>query len=166
MRKKGAIELSMTTIIVIILGVVLLSLGLVFVKGIFSKITSISDQAFLVADQEIREKMGSDETFYVGGTNIELDAGKSITINTGIRNIAEKAGTSTKFTITGDCDCDEVEIIASETKKTIEEGERGGIPIVVVVNKIAQPGQICTCSIKAMKGSQEYEDEIIVVKVK
>jgi len=161
--KKGAIELSMTTIIVIILGVVLLSLGLVFVQGIFKKITTISDQAFLVADEEIRSKMGSDELFYIGGKNIELGAGKSITINTGIRNVGPG---STEFKITGVCENNKITVVSSNTAKTIKEGDKGGIPIIIQVDKTAIPGDITTCSIKAFKGSSSYADEIIVVTVK
>ena len=46
MTKKGAIELSMTTIIVIVLGVTLLILGFVFIKGIFGSLGGISDTTF------------------------------------------------------------------------------------------------------------------------
>ena len=53
--KRGAIELSMTTIIVIVLGVVLLSLGLMFVRGIFKQITDESDQIFAMSEEQISE---------------------------------------------------------------------------------------------------------------
>jgi len=53
--KKGAMELSMTTIIIIVLGVVLLSLGLAFVRGIFKKITDESDQIFAMSEEQITE---------------------------------------------------------------------------------------------------------------
>src|SRR3989344_2269144 len=46
MTKKGAIELSMTTIIVIVLGVTLLILGFAFIKGIFGKLEGISSTTF------------------------------------------------------------------------------------------------------------------------
>ena len=52
-QKKGAIELSMTTIIVIILGITLLSLGLIWVKGTFGDITRLSRSAFEQADGDI-----------------------------------------------------------------------------------------------------------------
>jgi hypothetical protein len=45
-NKRGAIELSMTTIIVIVIGVVLLSLGLLWVKNTFSKVGALTDDAF------------------------------------------------------------------------------------------------------------------------
>ena len=45
-NKKGAIELSMTTIIVIVMGVTLLILGITFVRTIFTKIQNISETTF------------------------------------------------------------------------------------------------------------------------
>ena len=48
--KKGAIELSMTTIIVIIMGITLLSLGLIWIRGTFSEITGLSKGAFEKAE--------------------------------------------------------------------------------------------------------------------
>jgi len=51
--KRGAIQLSMSTIIVVILGVVLLVLGLTFVSGIFEKIGGLTDEAFSNAAKEL-----------------------------------------------------------------------------------------------------------------
>jgi len=51
--KKGAIELSMSTIIVIIIGVTLLSLGLMWVRGLMGKTTSLTSGAFDQADAAI-----------------------------------------------------------------------------------------------------------------
>src|SRR3989338_7889465 len=85
MNKKGAIELSMTTIIVIVIGVVLLSLGLVWVRG-----------TFLQADQEIREKMGGDSKFYISGQTFDLKVKSKITINVGVQNTE---GTDASFTL-------------------------------------------------------------------
>ena len=62
--KRGAIELSMTTIIVVVIGVTLLTLGLTFVKNIMGGAEGISEEAFTEADRMIRDMMGSDEEFY------------------------------------------------------------------------------------------------------
>ena len=45
MDSKGAIEFSMTTIIVIIIGVAVLALGLTWIRGTFSQIGTISESA-------------------------------------------------------------------------------------------------------------------------
>ena len=46
MKKRGALELSVTTIVIVVIGVALLTLALVFVKGIFGKLTGLSDEIF------------------------------------------------------------------------------------------------------------------------
>ena len=51
--KRGAIQLSMSTIIVVILGVVLLVLGLTFVSGIFDKINPLTDGIITAGAEEL-----------------------------------------------------------------------------------------------------------------
>lgn len=46
MRKKGALELSINTIIIIVIGVALLSLGLIFVKNMFGQVGELSTNIF------------------------------------------------------------------------------------------------------------------------
>ena len=53
--KRGAIELSMTTIIVIIIGITLLSLGLIWVRGTFKNVTDLSEQSFEQAEGAISD---------------------------------------------------------------------------------------------------------------
>lgn len=55
MTKKGAIELSMSTIIVVILGITLLSLGLIWIRGTLGKVNDLSEGAFSLAKQEITD---------------------------------------------------------------------------------------------------------------
>lgn len=49
--KKGAIELSMTTIIVIVIGVTLLTLGILWVRGVIGNVSGLSDSAFEDAER-------------------------------------------------------------------------------------------------------------------
>src|SRR3989344_4872591 len=97
-QKKGALELSMTTIIVIVLGVTLLILGLAFIRGLFGRVCVLSDEAFRIAEQEIQGKMGPSDKFYVSGLRFEAEAGKSTPINLGVQNIGDTEGAAT-FTI-------------------------------------------------------------------
>ncbi len=59
--KKGAIELSMTTIIVIVIGITLLTLGLTWVRSSLGDVMDLTDRAFKMSDQEI-ENLFSDST--------------------------------------------------------------------------------------------------------
>ncbi len=95
--KKGAIELSMTTIIVIIIGVTLLSLGLFWVRGIFRDITSISDLGFEVAEKEIGNLLlDIDSYLTVSPDNVNVEQGryKKVTViiaNLGTDDLSVKA---------------------------------------------------------------------------
>ena len=74
--KKGAIEMSMTTIIVIIVGVVLLSLALFFVRSLFSQINEIKDDVFTRAQVDI-ENIGRSGKFSVSDIVRVKQGGKS-----------------------------------------------------------------------------------------
>ncbi|MBI2670582.1 hypothetical protein HYX18_01200 [Candidatus Woesearchaeota archaeon] len=53
MNKRGAVELSMTTIIVIVIGVTLLSLGLVWIRNTFGGVNELTDKIFAIGLEEI-----------------------------------------------------------------------------------------------------------------
>ncbi len=78
MNKRGALELSMNTIIIIVIGVVLLSLGLMFVRGIFTQTTDLSDKVFANANKELDSLGGSvDSALVVSPETVRLEAGKT-----------------------------------------------------------------------------------------
>lgn len=78
MNSKGALELSMNTIIIIVIGVVLLSLGLMFVRGIFSQTTDLSDKVFANADKELDSLGGSVSSELIASPRIvRLKAGQT-----------------------------------------------------------------------------------------
>ncbi|MBS3150503.1 hypothetical protein J4425_01710 [Candidatus Woesearchaeota archaeon] len=65
MNKKGALELSMNTIIIIVIGVVLLSLGLMFVRGIFGNVEDLANNAFEDAENAINQIATHDQKLTV-----------------------------------------------------------------------------------------------------
>lgn len=100
MKKKGALELSVNTIVVIVIGVALLSLGLIFIKNLFGGIDKISGGIFDTANTEIGKlhtgakftvppivdvKQGSRATMfvYVGNDGSDIDNCKSFYIDLG-----------------------------------------------------------------------------------
>jgi len=88
--KKAAIEMSITTIIVIVLGVTLLILGLAWIRNLFGKIGGLTEEAFRVAEQEIQERMATDQKFYIPGTEFEVKIGKEKKYEENIRAIMER----------------------------------------------------------------------------
>ncbi|MEM4245338.1 MAG: hypothetical protein QW404_03635 [Candidatus Nanoarchaeia archaeon] len=77
MKKRGALELSVNTIVIIVIGVALLSLGLIFVKNLFGGIGEISTDIFGKADTEIG-KLGTEDKFTVP-TTINVKQGSRTT---------------------------------------------------------------------------------------
>src|SRR3989344_2476776 len=52
-NERGALELSINTIVIVVIGITLLTLGLVFVRGIFGKLNELSDETFGTAQAQI-----------------------------------------------------------------------------------------------------------------
>ncbi len=168
MQKKGAIELSMTTIIVIVLGVTLLILGLAFVRGIFSKVSGLTEEAFSSAEKEIQQRMGATEEMYVsGGLYWEVEPGKPLVRYVGIQNFGDET-TASDF---------KIEVIPGDTKGKkewflvppvgkLEPGDKSGVPIEVTLPKGAPPGTSYPFTIKVLKANTEYSSQSIIVAVK
>ena len=88
-NKKGALELSVNTIIIIVIGVTLLTLGLLFVRGIFSKITEISDNTFNKANDLLGGLEEVSELLTVIPTQLEVELGKDDVTKIIIANFKE-----------------------------------------------------------------------------
>ena len=90
MRKKGAIELSMTTIIVVVIGVTLLILGLTFVRGIFTKLSGISDTTFDEAEDLLKGLEQVDEFLTINPQDVEIKQGTDKPVKVIIANFEEE----------------------------------------------------------------------------
>ena len=88
MHKKASLEISIQAIIIIVLAMVLLSLGIVFIRGQFGKIIDIGGQ---VTDQ-IREQIlddlrRGDKKLSFPSNDIQIERNKAVTIAIGVKNI-------------------------------------------------------------------------------
>ena len=165
-NKKGAMELSMTTIIIIVLGVTLLILGITFIRGMMAKVVTLSDEAFTTAEKEIQGKMGASDKFYVSGLNFEVASGKKVTISTGIQN----------FGMQGEINKFKVEAIPGEgasadwftipEEQAIEVGDVKGIPMVISMPAGTEPGSVFSFTLTAYKDGNPYDSESMLVTVK
>ena len=88
--KKGAIELSMTTIIVIVMGVTLLILGITFVRTIFGKISGISEETFKKAETMLGQLEDVNEFLTVSPALSEVEAKGDDVIKVIIANFEEE----------------------------------------------------------------------------
>ncbi len=167
--KKGAIELSMTTIIVIVLGVTLLILGLVFVRNIFSRVQTLSDEAFESAEKEIQQRMGSTDKIYVsGGLRWEVEPGKPLARAVGIQNFDEDLSSSSEF---------KVQITPTDSKGksdwftisqpgAIKPGDKATVPVEIRLDKGIPPGSSYSFRITVLKDNAEYASQSIILAVK
>lgn len=165
-NKKGAIELSMTTIIVIVIGVTLLILGLTWVRGLFEKVGGLTDQSFIAAEKLIQEQMGSNEKFYISGFTFDIAGGESFKSYIGIQNFGE-LGTGNQFTI---------EVVPGEGADAswftipdpgmINVGGKKGVPVIIAVPRGIEPGKAFTFNINVLKDGQPYDGQPIIVRVK
>ena len=89
-NKRGAVELSMSTIIVVILGVTLLSLGLLWVRSSLNRITDLSDEAFSLSEEEIDNLfLTSDSLLKIIPSDVELSKGDSIKVGVIFYNLEQ-----------------------------------------------------------------------------
>ena len=171
LNKKGALELSVSTIIIIVIGVTLLVLGLVFVQGTFRKVTELSEGAFRAADEQIQNNMGASDKIYIPGQTFEVDSGESSTINIGVQNFKESGSepksSPFKIDVSGGIGEDISEwFVLPKEAVLVAVGEKKGIQILLTILDGVIPGSAFSFSIKVLKGNSIYGQEVIIVKVK
>jgi len=90
-NKKGAIELSMTTIIVVVIGITLLSLGLVWVKTTLGNVNDMSKDAFNLGQQQIQELFLDSDRYLkiIPDTGIEMEKGDTTIVGVIFYNIGD-----------------------------------------------------------------------------
>jgi uncharacterized membrane protein len=165
MQKKGAIELSMNTIIVIVIGVTLLILGLTFVTSTFNRISDLGIKSFEVADKTLQDRMGASDKMYIPGTEFKIDPGSSATITVGIQNFGEET-TSSKFKVDVTSDVNNTKSwFVLPPELTLEPGDKKSFPLKITLPKGAPPGKSYQFVVTSYKGSERWDEEAIIVSV-
>ena len=101
-NKTGAIELSMSTIVILVLAMSMLILGLVLVRTIFSTGTNIMK----MTDQQLRAQVSKifaeDEklTIYPDSRQLEIRIGSQDGVGIGIKNLLQGISGASKFSYT------------------------------------------------------------------
>lgn len=108
MNKKGGFEMSVTTLVVIVIAVVLLILGLVFVKQIFGTAT----KSVSIVDQQVKEKL---QTMFGEEGGLVLTYSRSVDIKPGTQGFTFPLGAKTPM---GQAITDRNEIKYKVTKGT------------------------------------------------
>lgn len=93
MNKKAAIEMSMQTIIVVVIGITLLTLGLRFVYTTFTDIGQQQRSVTEATEKQIRDLFGkSDQPLVLLSHIITVEQGRSVDMGVGIKNIGTQPG--------------------------------------------------------------------------
>lgn len=170
-NKKGALELSMNTIVIIVIGVTLLILGLAFVRNIFGKVGTLAEGAFEEAQGKVSDFSTISKSLTVTPERITIKKGDNKIITVVIANLKDKPITtgvtvSTKSPATDmTCTFQDTETTASD-KYTIPSGEFRTVK--VSVNSIAgATGTIGNkvCKFVADKELGDSIQETLAVKV-
>lgn len=94
MPRKGAIELSLGFIVAVVFAVVLLSLAILWLQGIFPTLFSITDDLFQQAQTKIQETFQQTQNnFAVWPPKYDLTRGRELKMAAGIENDAQDGNT-------------------------------------------------------------------------
>jgi len=86
-NKKGALELSINAIVIVILAMTLLGLGLSFVRGIFKNFTGTTNSAMVQMQEQVMEDLRSgDKKLSFPSSEVEVQAGDEDIVVIGIKN--------------------------------------------------------------------------------
>ena len=99
MRKKGAMEMSMGTIVVVVLAMTMLILGIVFVQKIFKSATGAIDLTDEQLRNEINKLFGDDQELavYPGTRRVSIKQESVDGVGFGIKNLLQGDRKSTRL---------------------------------------------------------------------
>lgn len=166
MKKRGAIELSMSTIIIIIIGITLLSLGLMWVKGTFSKITLTSERAFEQTDAVIEELYGDvNKLLTIMPGSIDVKQNEQDTVNVIIANLGtDEIDIHVEVTSMDEkIDCffaDTGELNTNNYK--IKSGNQVSVKMIVSEMGGNLGIKVCNVIIPELKDITDYQDSLII----
>lgn len=167
-NKKAAIELSMTTIIVIIIGITLLSLGLIWVRGTFKNINRLSDDAFKQADGSISDIFEEiDKPIYVSppSLNLEQDSlqrAKFVITNFEQEQIKVKANVKSSDQ---KISCLFADTLKTESKDyTLDSGKAVELKLIVEEKGGSLGTKVCNLEVPSLKNANTESLIITVVK--
>lgn len=155
MKKRGAVELSMTTIIVIVIGIILLSLALVWVRGVFEELGILTSESFETSRGAIDDIYeGTKDPLVISPDIVSIEQGETKEVDIYVNNL----GTSTitpQGTVevvpadkASDIDCVFIDTFTTTTRTdyTLTSGKRLGLRLRIQASDNAVLGS-GACSI-------------------
>lgn len=158
--KKGAIELSVTTIIVIIIGVVLLGLGITFVTGVFKDAEKVKDGVF---DQPIIPSIDFDKVYIP--QKVTVPRGETKVVDIYVENIGNiPEGTYEIKFDDSDSNGAKVTVISSDSIK-LKSGDAGTFRIAVSIPQQGLQSEISIIKVAILENNEPYSESGFIVEV-
>lgn len=167
-QKKAAIELSMSTIIIIIIGVVLLTLGLTFVTGTFEKLKVMVNTALVHGKDQITNYGATNQPLTISPETMNLKKGESDFVKVILKNMGDKTTTASVTASTKSTE-DDLTCLLLDTESaksdayTIKSGENTEIKVRVNSMKTGTLGDK-SCKFVAF-GLGDNVQQILTIKV-
>lgn len=183
MKTRGAIELSMSTIVVLVLAMSMMILGIVLVKNIFSTGTDAVDLIDNNLKAQINQLFNNDDrrtVVYLPANAADMKKGTKYLVRFGIKNVVRGESEAGQFTY---------QVRASEVEEgckglTLEKAEtflKTGktltkpLPIIAgdkptertIVVEISEDAPLCTVSydLVVKKDGQDYDTNYFIVTI-
>jgi len=169
MKKRGALELSITTIIVIVIGITLLSLGLIFVRSIFSNIRGLSKGAFEKANAEIGKLSEADSFLTISPPKIEVEQNGARDVKVVIANF-EEISLTVKAKVTSsdkNIECVFADTMASSSEEyTIGSGKEAKLSLIIDEKGGTLGVKSCTVEVAGGPIGEPNKDSLILTVIK
>jgi hypothetical protein len=166
--KKGAIELSMTTIIVIVIGITLLTLGLTWVRGIFDDLEGVTTDAFDEAQGAIGDLSQVEGVLTVTPDKIRLKQNNGNTIDVIAAHTEDINLESYTLKVSspadGKTECVFADNEMSETSKTYNLASGKSVRIKMVIIDHGAPLGFRACNVE-IEGTEENSQLIIEMQM-
>ena len=168
--KKGALELSVNTIVVIVIGVTLLTLGLVFVRTLFSNLEEISKGTFDKANELLEGLENVDKPLTVIPSEIDVKKGEDDAVKVVLANF-EQNTLNLRISIKNaeddsDIDCYLYDENARKTKTAgpyeIGSGDQQSLALIVKDKDGSLRTTACSISVQGLPRGQDSEETLIV----
>lgn len=130
-NKKGAFEMSITTVVIIVIAMTFLILGLILVRNIFSGATDATDLINENVKSQINQLFNDQDTksvIYLADNSALVEKGETYNVGLGIRNVGRGGSGSSEFSyeikaVEVESGCD---ITLDEADSFIISGRTGG----------------------------------------
>jgi len=160
MQKKGAIEFSMTTIMVVIIGVAVLALGLTWIRGTFKQVGELTESSLENAETILGEVAFTGKISAPATINLDK-GGDAKKFRVLVKNTGEELETFTMSYIDVGC----VETTGTGSKVDVKPNEVGELTGGLIVNNCPASNEVLQINIDGSV-SDDYATEAIAIQIR